>query len=87
MKISKLEYVKMQMIAQRDFANLENARGRVDAVLALNGVTVADEPVSATMTKQQFIDVVNCMPWTDSPKKYTIEAMIPELEKRGLVIE
>jgi hypothetical protein len=84
MKISKLEYVKMQVMVSGEYSFPGDVKRRIDTILDLNGITVNDEPEVKPMTNDEFNQMARrCTSdsnWVSWPNVFQ------ELKKRGLVV-
>lgn len=90
MKISRLEYVKMQVSLTAAFcsipgsckSNHEWVKREINDILAVNGITVADEPALEPISKYEFYRICD----ENHEVGDGIEGIVAELAKRGLVI-
>jgi len=79
MRISKLEYVKMQVAyvaglsSRSDCSHSPNdGREMVDRILELNGITVSDEPEVKPMSESEACEwLENCFDYKRDSKKCT----------------
>lgn len=85
MNISRLEYVRFQVMISAEYSAPENIKTRIDSILALNNVTVADEPEVKPFTREEASRwITNCFDYHEGDTVF--DGFMGELINRGLIV-